>query len=116
LEVIETGPADFFALPVVAIRDLVRFDPAAPPFALRHVRGTVLYAVENQRVFLKDGTGTVETLCQDTAKVAPGDLVSVVGYPELATFGKMLRDAVIRPIGRGDDPVALPVDLASNRV
>ncbi len=116
VEIIEAGPEDFFALPPVTIRDLIRFDPGAPPFALKQVRGTVLFAIENQRVFLKDATGTVEAVCHDTAGVRSGDLVSVVGYPELATFGKVLRDAVIRPAGRGEDPVALPVDLASNRL
>ncbi len=116
LEILKPAPADAFALPVRPIRELIRFDPDAAVFDPAHVEGVVLLVVPDQRLVLRDESGIVEVTCHDTAGARPSDRVAAAGFPEMALFGPLLRDAAVKVLGPGTEPLPLPVDPENNRM
>ncbi len=114
-QVLQPGPADLFATPPRKIRDLLRFDPDSPTFAPRLVTGSTLSVTPGHGLFVKDDTDTVEVICTDTGTIRPGDMVEVVGYPELFRFGKIMRDSLARPTGERADIAPVAIDLDTDR-
>jgi signal transduction histidine kinase len=109
----EPAPADPFATPLKRAADLLLFDPRAG--ALRRVKlaGHILHR-RGAELFLVDGTnGFRATLVPGTKTGSPvGDLVEVVGFPELGGASPILREALVQKKGRAALP--MPLNLEAN--
>jgi PAS domain S-box-containing protein len=100
-------PADAFLRPVVQSSALMQFNPANPAGHRVRVQGVVTYRSATS-VILQDAAGGVVVLA-DKASVAPGDLVTAVGFPTALNHAPVLEDAALKVIGRGAMPA--PADL-----
>jgi signal transduction histidine kinase len=104
VEVDQAAPADEFSAPTRRAADLTLFDPEANAFQRVKVSGQILYMV-GQDYFMMDGTNGLRfTLRQPVVKLHTGDLVDVVGYPELSGAAPHLRCAVARKTGYASLP------------
>lgn len=56
--------------------------------------------------FIQDIDDGIQVFPSDKTNVKPGDRIEVAGYPTLADYGSVLRDAVIRVIGHRVLPMA----------
>ena len=110
------GPANVFDLPLQSIADLARWSSEDDLFARKHIRGTVLYTVPNQTLFVEDDTGTVEIRTHNTSGSEPDDLVNVVGYPTFHTFGQVLEDGIVQNSGPGNPPEPLPLQADARQL
>lgn len=107
-EEVRPAPADPFALPVTTIRDLTVFRP--DPIAARlQVRITgVVTLNQGTQFYVCDDTGVAHLSCIDSAKVHPGDRVSVVAFPRLTLDPIRLDNARVQVIGTAPFPPAVP--------
>lgn len=107
------APSDDFFAPQKRAADLTRFDPQANSFQRVKITGQVLYMI-GQDYYMMDGTNGVRFTLREPAQLHTGDLVDVVGYPELDGAAPHLRSAVARKIGHASLPQPrnlLPDDL-----
>jgi signal transduction histidine kinase/uncharacterized protein YdeI (BOF family) len=107
----QPAPADLFALPRKTAAELLLFDPQASAFQRVKVAGQILYVRESE-YYMTDGRNGLRFITKKTERLAVGDLVEVVGFPELSGVLPVLREAVARRTGQADLPgaLALPAD------
>jgi len=104
IEVDQPAPADEFSAPKKRAAELTLFDPQANAFQRVKVSGQILHMI-GWNYFMMDGTNGVRfTLRQPGVKLHTGDLVDVVGYPELSGAAPHLRCAVARKTGHASLP------------
>jgi signal transduction histidine kinase/CheY-like chemotaxis protein len=107
--VLEAAPADPFSLPARAINELLEFSPGARTDRLTHVRGLVTLSAPLGPTWIR-GTGGALTIRDHTfVRLAPGDVVDAVGFPEEGPFSPEMHDAVLKRIGGAPQPVPTPV-------
>ncbi|MGH7993313.1 MAG: sensor histidine kinase [Limisphaerales bacterium] len=110
----QPAPADEFTAPAKRAAELTLFDPQANAFQRVKVSGQILHMI-GRDYFMMDGTNGVRfTLRQPGVKLHTGDLVDVVGYPELSGAAPHLRCAVARRTGYSSLPAPrnlVPDDL-----
>jgi signal transduction histidine kinase len=95
-----------FSSPAKTLAELMLFDPQAGAFERVKVSGQIVCA-RDAELFLTDGRHGVRFIAKQTAGLDVGDQVEVVGFPDL--FGgaaPVLREAVVRKIGRAGLPAA----------
>lgn len=111
ITMVKPAPVNLFSVPEKTAAELTQFDPHAGAFQRVKVSGQILCArgVEN---FMMDGTHGLRFLTQQPLGFQPGDLVEVVGFPELGGPAPVLSEAVVRKIGHAALPV--PRTLALN--
>ena len=102
--------ADPFAAPVQPIEQLLQFDPDSTTSTRARIRGVVTMH-SGDHLFVRDASGgsiqVFETLAQQA--VAPGDEVEVAGFPSLGDYSAVLRDSLLRPIGRAPRPTSTTI-------
>ncbi|HVM48355.1 MAG TPA: PA14 domain-containing protein [Candidatus Acidoferrum sp.] len=103
INVDEPAPADPFAAPPKRAVDLLLFDPRAGAIQRVRIAGQVLHARGGQ-TYLCEGTNGLRAIADANAGLQPGDLVEVVGFPELGGPSPVLREAVIRRTGQAPLP------------
>ncbi len=103
--------ADVFSLPAVSAAALVRSDPDYNPFRRVKVAGQIVF-VRGYDHFLMDGQDGLRFVTSQTSELSPGDLVEVVGYPEMSAAAPVLRSAVVRKTGHA--PLPSPIPLSSD--
>lgn len=131
VRVIEAAP-DPFALPERAIRNIYNYSPAGEVNRRIRVRGVVTARISGTPVamsdfttsatfrylvnvlYVKDESGGVRIETEQTPAVRVGDLVEAAGFPAVTPGKPILRNAVLRVIGQGREP--LPLDVAPDRV
>ena len=97
------APLDLFDQPVKQVQELSQFD--AQSDALRRIKLPLQIVHERQGVlFAMDGATGIR-IAPKRATSAAGDLVEVVGFPELDGSVWVVRDAVIRKTGSAPLPV-----------
>lgn len=96
-------PADSFAVPSRRVADLLLFDLKAGEFQRVKVAGQVI-SRRNGEHFVMDSTHGLRVLARQAEAFAPGDLVEVAGFPELGGPSPVLREAVVRRVGRAALP------------
>jgi signal transduction histidine kinase len=106
LSVDETAPLDPFAAVLKHPSELLLFDARAGSLQRVKVAGQILH-VRGNELFLIDHTNTVRVLLRDAVEIEAGDLVEVVGFPELGGTSPILREAVLRSNGKAPLPAAL---------
>jgi signal transduction histidine kinase len=123
LTVEQPAPSDLFAIPRKTASALLLFDPKAGAFQRVKVSGQIIHVRESE-FFMMDGSNGVRFVAKHPAGLQAGDLVEVVGFPELSGASPLLREAVVRKTGQaalpearmlGADDLIRP-DLDSTRV
>ena len=109
VRVVDAAPADPFALPVKAVRDVFAFTPNPVPDRRVRIRGVVTARFPGKATFITDGIQGASVLDALTASLEPGDRVDVVGFPALGDYTPTLHEAAIRKLGSGPPPKPRPV-------
>ncbi len=104
----EDAPADIYALPPRAIKDLRQLNTGQNLTRVR-IGGTVLHAVPGSAVYVQETDAGVLVLSRDTAPLTPGDRIEAVGILGSEGFHTVLREAVYRKTGAGSPPAPLPL-------
>ncbi len=107
----QPAPTDMFLIPRKTAAELLLFDPQASVFQRVKVSGQIIHAQESE-YFMMDGRNGLRFIAKKPAELAAGDLVEVVGFPELSSAAPVLREAVVRQTGHAALPKAneLPAD------
>jgi signal transduction histidine kinase len=111
ISVDQPAPADLFAIPPKTAAELLLFDPQASVFQRVKVSGQIVH-VRDTEYYMTDGRNGLRFITKKPEPLAAGDLVEVVGFPELSGASPVLREAVARKTGEGRLPGAknLPAD------
>jgi signal transduction histidine kinase len=105
LTVDQPAPADLFSIPKKTAAELLLFDPQASVFQRVKVSGEVVHAGDTE-FYLMDGQNGLRFITKKPVTLAAGDLVDVVGFPELSGAAPVLREAVARKTGHAALPAA----------
>jgi len=108
LTVEQPAPGDLFAIPRKTASELLLFDPQASVFQRVKVSGQIIHLREPE-AFMMDGSNGVRFIAKHPAGLKVGDLVDVVGFPELSSAAPMLREAVLRKTGQASLPKATAI-------
>ena len=95
--VMESAPADPFTPPVKHPNDLYLFDAHASPVQRAQIHGMVLQQRDGI-LFVLDRTNGVRVIPETAATFQPGDLVAVVGFPDLTGPAPVFNSALVRRI------------------
>jgi signal transduction histidine kinase len=93
------APADLFAIPRKTAAELLLFDPQASAFQRVKVSGQIVH-VRDTEYYLTDGRNGLRFITKKPEPLAAGDLVDVVGFPELSAASPVLREVAARKTGR----------------
>ena len=113
LMVDQSAPADLFSAPQKSAAELMLFDSQANAFQRVKMSGQIVH-VRGLEHFMMDGTNGVRFLARQPPGLKAGDLVEVVGFPELNGAAPVLCEAEARQTGQAALPEAiklLPDDL-----
>lgn len=118
------------SLPVISVAALLRFGAADEPHHRARIRGTVLAAFEDGRVFLRDVTPpppprevkkdeppkpplspAIAIHLSTTPPLHSGDLAEITGFPVMAGFSASLADAQVLSSQPAEPPTAAAVTL-----
>ncbi len=99
----QPAPADPFDAPVKTAASLLLFDARAGALQRVKVAGQVLQGRAGE-YFLADGTNGLRFVPKSDPQLVPGDLVEVVGFPDLNGPSPALREAIARKTGHAALP------------
>jgi signal transduction histidine kinase len=115
-------------LPVTSAANLLHFGAADEPHHRVRIRGTVLAAFEDGRVFLRDATPpppprdakvdepqlspSIAIQLSTTPTLQTGHFAEIVGFPIMQGFSASLADAVVLNSEPRSEPEASPVTLS----
>lgn len=102
--IIHPAPTDPFSIPLKRVSDLLYFDPEASALQRVKVSGQIVYRDEELCCLMDDENG-LRFLPAERVTARVGDRVEVVGFPDLSGPSPLLRDAVLRPLGRAVLPM-----------
>jgi signal transduction histidine kinase len=105
IDVERAAPVDPFAVPTKHVAELAMFDPQASVFQPIKVFGQVIYA-RGGEYYLMDGPKGLRFIPKTAVQLQAGDLVEVVGFPELGSLSPVLQQAVVRQMGKSPMPHA----------
>ena len=103
ISVDQPAPEDLFATPAKTVGELLLFDPKAGMFQRVRVTGQILHARETE-FLMTDGRNGLRFIANKPLELSAGDLVEVVGFPELSGVSPVLHEAVARKTGHGPLP------------
>jgi signal transduction histidine kinase/CheY-like chemotaxis protein len=106
MSVDEAPPADAFAAPLKHAGDLLRFDAQAGALQRVKVSGQVLHQRDGEYFLFDDPNGLRFTTRHTRRDIVPGDIVELVGFPELGRPSPLVRASVVRKIGHTNLPPA----------
>lgn len=111
ISVEQAAPKDLFAMPGKTVAELLLFDPQASVFQREKVSGQIVH-VRGAEGFLTDGRNALRFVAKKPLSLQAGDLVEVVGFPELSGTAPVLREAVTHQTGHAPLPApkTLPAD------
>ncbi|HEY5913860.1 MAG TPA: sensor histidine kinase [Verrucomicrobiae bacterium] len=112
ISVVERPPRDLFATPMKRAVELLLFDPQAGAFQRVRVGGQVLHVREGTG-YLMDGSNGLRFVSRENTDLEPSDLVQLVGFSELGGPSPLLREAVVRKVGRAALPAAKELSPAN---
>jgi signal transduction histidine kinase/CheY-like chemotaxis protein len=95
----EPGPANPFALPVEAVRRLLRYEPSPTLHHRVHIRGIVTLFWPGRLLCLQDGTQGLCAQTDQTTALEPGEWVDVIGFPIIGEFTPTLTQAIYKTFG-----------------
>lgn len=101
----QLAPPDPFETPLKRTSDLLLFDARAGALQRVRIAGQILYG-HNGEYFLMDGANGLRFDPKFPLKLQAGELVQVVGFPEMAGPSPVLYEALVRVTGKADLPPA----------
>lgn len=109
------APADPFAAPLKSVSDLRLFNLHASILERVKVTGQIIHQQGNE-FFLWDGTNGLRFISKQRIHLNLGDIVEVVGFPDLGGFSLLLREAVTHSTGHAPlpRPRSLPTKLLAD--
>ncbi|MDQ8199737.1 sensor histidine kinase [Pelagicoccus enzymogenes] len=100
---------DFEGTPT-SVSSLFTFDhTGGTPGHRVHVRGVVIHQRQGKALWIRDKNQSLRVQTSQDTALQPGDIVDVLGFPELGTYSPLLEDSEFRKRGDGAPPI--PVDL-----
>ena len=110
------APVDAFSAPLNSVSELRLFNPYASILERVKVAGQILHQQGNE-FYLWDGTNGLRFVSKRPIRLRLGDLVEVVGFPDLGGPSLILREAVTRLTGHAPlpRPRFLPTELSANQ-
>ena len=116
VEIEERSPSDPFSLPTRKTAELLTFDPNPNTLQRTKLAGQVIYSTPYEQ-FLLDGQVGLRALTKEQMQLSVGDLVEVVGFPQLGGPSAVLRETLLRKTGSAalPAPVSIPQDDLLNR-
>jgi signal transduction histidine kinase len=108
----EPAPVNVFAAKSKRAADLLLFDPQASALERVKVFGQIVHERDGE-YFAMDRTNGFRFTPKETVSLGIGDLVEVVGFPNLAGPSPVLQEALARKIGVDPLPDARPLDAES---
>jgi PAS domain S-box-containing protein len=105
IKVVEPAPADPFSAPTQPIVGLSQLHINALPRRVK-VAGVVTAAEIGKSFFVQDADDGIQVFPSTKNNVKPGDRVEVSGYPAMADYGTVLRDAMFRIAGNAPEPIS----------
>ena len=112
IRVLEPANPDPFALPVLPILELQRFNPHQASGHRVHVRGIVTLDLPGTGLYIAGKAGSLYVQTRQPSRLEPGDRVDVVGFSGIVDRHPALEDAVFQVLGRGPVPVPARVTAA----
>jgi signal transduction histidine kinase/ActR/RegA family two-component response regulator len=114
VKVVDAAPADPFSLPLRSVDQLLQFSPGETVGRLTHVQGVVTLSNPDGPTWIRAASGALSIRDHAFIRLAPGDVVDVVGFPEKGPFSPEMHDAVLRRIAGGPppEPAAVTADKA----
>ena len=109
--VVEPAPADVFADALKSVPDLLLFDPRSSALRRVKISGQIMHQHDGE-YYAMDGTVGFRFQPRSLVNFAVGDLVEVVGFPNLTGSSPVLEDAVARKVGVAPLRDARPLDAA----
>jgi signal transduction histidine kinase len=91
----EPAPVDSFDLPLKHISDLLHFDARAGALRRVKISGQIMREYQGE-YFLMDGTTGARFELKVPMKLEPGDLVQVVGFPDMSGPSPVLHESRAR--------------------
>lgn len=101
----EPAPSNPFATPLKRAADLLSFDARANALRRVKIAGQVLHELQGE-YFLMDGTNGLRFKPNSPVELQAGDLVDVVGFPDMNGPSPVLREALVRLTGKAKLPAA----------
>jgi signal transduction histidine kinase len=113
LTILEPGPTDPFASPLIPLNGIAQFQKDTLPGNEVHIRGIVTYQRKGQDFFLQDSTGGLQVKSTMDKRLFPGDEVEAVGFPAVENYLPVLEDAQFRRLDtRRGDVIPQPAIMA----
>ncbi|WP_406697859.1 sensor histidine kinase [Singulisphaera sp. Ch08] len=101
--IVDSPPAPA-QLPVVSIDDQLRFTPNGASERRIKVRGVVTSDQPHEPIFLRGAGRGLLVESSLSAAFQPGDVIEVLGFPEMGTFRAFLADATTKWVGTEPAP------------
>ncbi|WP_254053664.1 sensor histidine kinase [Singulisphaera sp. GP187] len=98
------APPDPAQLPLVSVDDQLRFPPNGASGRRVKVRGVVISDQPHEPIFLRAGGRGLLVESRRSEAFEPGDLIEVLGFPEMGTFRAFLADATTTRVGNEPAP------------
>ena len=92
----QTEGGDPFGRPLIPLNGIAEYRRDIVPGQRVHVKGVVTLQRAGQDLFLQDGSRGLHVQTRQTNELALGDVVDVVGFPDLDHFLPVLDDAIFR--------------------
>jgi signal transduction histidine kinase len=87
---------DPFSKPILPLSGIAEYRRDIMPGQRVHVKGVVTLQRLGEDLFLQDASGGLHIECNQTEKFAVGDVVDVVGFPDIDHLLPVLHDALVR--------------------
>ena len=97
---------DPFSTPAIPLDSLAQYRNNRELGQRVHVKGVVIYQRPGDDLFIQDATAGMQIKTKLQEKVAPGEVIEAVGFPDFEQFLPILQDAVYR---RTKDPHQTPI-------
>jgi signal transduction histidine kinase/CheY-like chemotaxis protein len=101
VRVTEAAPPDPFALPVRAVKDLLKYSAGRDFNHRARISGMVTAYLPGKALFISDGKQGISVQSDQETHLQPGDLVDAVGFPSIGDYTHSLQDAIFRKTGNG---------------
>jgi signal transduction histidine kinase len=105
VQVEEKPRSDPFDVPARSLASLGQYNSAQSFDRLLRVSGVVLYQSPGHFTYIEDGGRSLLLFSEDNAPLRPGDRIEAVGLLERLGGRIIMREAIYRKTGRGEEPV-----------
>ncbi|MGA3024918.1 MAG: response regulator [Bryobacteraceae bacterium] len=111
IALIQPPPADPFARPVQAIRDLPEFGSQRELSGQVRLEGVLTLRQPNGELFVQDNSGAIRVTTSRSDGLRAGDRLDIVGFSEPGGHAATVHDAIFRKLESGPPPVPAVVTV-----